>query len=132
LTCHRLRKTLAARQNRLIAAFDNLPASCQKPPYLFIRIHRGFQHAPGRISHQTQAYRMNCSSNIEPLAREIATRLCRQTSPAMTAPEIAAWVDAHWPCAAAELEAGILNDDGSRVPGAHWELGLAAYRERRQ
>jgi hypothetical protein len=48
----------------------------------------------------------------------------------MTAQEIAAWVDPHWPCAAAELEAGILDDDGSRVPGANWELGLAAYRER--
>jgi hypothetical protein len=75
---------------------------------------------------------MNSSSNIEPLAREIATRVCRQTGPEMTPQEIAAWVDAHWQCAAAELEAGILNDDGSRVPGANWELGLAAYRERRQ
>ena len=44
--------------------------------------------------------------------------------------EMAAWVDAHWECAAADLEAGILNDDGSRVSGANWELGLAAYRER--
>ena len=77
-------------------------------------------------------HKMNCSSNIEPLAREIVTRLCRQTSPAMTAQEIAAWVDGHWQCAAAELEAGILNDDGSRVPGTNWELGLAAYRERHQ
>jgi hypothetical protein len=68
--------------------------------------------------------------NTEPLAREIVTRICRQSSSTMTAQEIAAWVDAHWQCAAAELEAGILNDDGSRVPGADWELGLAAYRER--
>lgn len=75
---------------------------------------------------------MNCSSNIKPLAREIVTRLYRQTSPAMTAQEITAWVDGHWQCAAAELEAGILNDDGSRVTGADWELGLAAYRERHQ
>jgi hypothetical protein len=73
---------------------------------------------------------MTYSSNIEPLAREIVTRLCRQTSPAMTPPEISAWVDAHWQCAAAELEAGIMNDDGSPVPGADWELGLAAWRER--
>jgi hypothetical protein len=75
---------------------------------------------------------MNCISNSEPLARDIATRVCRQTSPEMAPQEIAAWDDAHWQCAAAELEAGILNDDGSRVPGADWELGLAAYRERRQ
>ena len=73
---------------------------------------------------------MNCSSNIEPLARDIATRICQQTTPTMTPQEIAAWVDAHWQCAAAELEAGIMNDDGTRVPGANWELGLAAYRER--
>jgi hypothetical protein len=69
-------------------------------------------------------------NNIEPLARDLAERACRQTGPQMTAQEIAAWVDTHWQCAAAELEAGILNDDGSRVPGANWELGLAAYRER--
>jgi len=75
---------------------------------------------------------MSSSSNIEPLAREIATHGCRQTSPEMAPQEIAAWVDAHWQCAAAELEAGIMNDDGSRVPGANWELGLAAYLERRQ
>jgi hypothetical protein len=71
-------------------------------------------------------------SNIEPLARAIAERACRQTGPHMTAQEIVAWVDAHWQCAAAELEAGILNDDGRRVPGADWKLGLAAYWERRQ
>ena len=73
---------------------------------------------------------MNPTSNIEPLAREIATRVCRQTGPTMTPQETAAWVDAHWQCAAAELEAGIMNDDGTRAPGANWELGLAAYRER--
>jgi len=48
----------------------------------------------------------------------------------MTANEIAAWVDAHWQCAAAELEAGVLDDNGNPVPGASWELGLVAYRER--
>jgi hypothetical protein len=63
-------------------------------------------------------------SNIEPLARDIAARVCRQTGSQMTAQEIAAWVDGHWQCAAAELEAGILNDDGSRVSGADWKFGL--------
>lgn len=48
----------------------------------------------------------------------------------MTAEEVIAWVDAHWQCAAADLEAGVLNDNGTRIPGADWELGLAAYRER--
>jgi hypothetical protein len=70
-------------------------------------------------------------NNIEPLAREIAARIYRQTSePRVTAQKIAAWVDTHWQCVAAELEAGILNDDGSDVSGANWELGLAADRER--
>ena len=73
-------------------------------------------------------------SKIEPLARAITERVCRRTeglnpaSPRMTA--VAAWVDAHWQCAAAELEASVMNDDGNRVPGADWEFGLAAYRER--
>ena len=75
-------------------------------------------------------------SNIEPLARAIAERVCRRTeglnpsSPLMTTEEVAAWVDAHWQCAAAELEAGVMTDDGSPMPGANWERGLAAYRER--
>lgn len=75
-------------------------------------------------------------SNIEPLARAITERVCRRTegldpaSPRMTTEEVAAWVDAHWQCAAAELETGVITDEGSPVPGADWELGLAAYRER--
>jgi len=75
-------------------------------------------------------------SNIEPLARSIAERVCRRTegvnpsNPPMTTEEVAAWVDAHWQCAAAELEAGFMNDDGNPVPGSNWEPGLAAYRER--
>jgi len=75
-------------------------------------------------------------SNIEPLARQIAERICRRSeasgpsTPPMTETQVAAWVDAHWECAAAELEAGILGDDGVPVLGANWETGLAAYRER--
>jgi hypothetical protein len=77
------------------------------------------------------------ASNIEPLAREIAEHVYRRTgnvdpsnSP-MSAEEVAAWVDAHWECAAAELEGGLIDDSGRPVPGANWELGLAAYRERK-
>jgi hypothetical protein len=70
-------------------------------------------------------------SNIEPLARAITERVCRNPAlPRMRDDEVAAWVDAHWESAAAELEAGILDDDGNRVLGADWELGLAAYLER--
>jgi hypothetical protein len=32
--------------------------------------------------------------------------------------------------AAPELEAKVMEDDGSLIPGANWELGLAACRER--
>jgi len=75
-------------------------------------------------------------SNIEPLARAITERVCRKVegsdpaSPRMTDAEVAAWVDGHWECAAAELEAGLLDDDGNRVPDANWELSLEAYVER--
>jgi hypothetical protein len=75
-------------------------------------------------------------SNIEPLARKIAERICRQhplvnpSDPPMTEEDIATWVDGHWEAAAADLEAGIVDDDGNRIPGADWERGLAAYRER--
>lgn len=71
-------------------------------------------------------------SNIEPLAREISARIYRQTAQQPTEQEIAAWVDTHWQCAAADLEAGLLDDDGNRIDGMSWELGLAAHRERMQ
>jgi hypothetical protein len=71
-------------------------------------------------------------SNIEPLAREIAERVCRKTGSETTAQEVATWVDSHWQCAAADLEAGRLNDDGSRIDGVSWESGLAAYLEMQQ
>jgi hypothetical protein len=75
-------------------------------------------------------------SNIEPFARTIAECACQRhetLNPShcpMTAEEVAAWVDAHWQCAAADLEAGVVDDNGNAIPGANWELGLAAYRER--
>ena len=75
-------------------------------------------------------------SNIEPPARAIAERICRQneepnlSKQPMTPDDVAAWVDAHLQCAAAELEAGVLDGDGNTIPGASWELGLVAYRER--
>ena len=75
-------------------------------------------------------------SNIEPLARKIAERVCRQhplvnpSNPPMTEEDIATWVDGHWEAAAAELEAGNVDDDGNPIPGADWGRGLAAYRER--
>lgn len=68
------------------------------------------------------------SSNIEPLAREIAARICAREG--MPAPEIAAWVELHWPCAAAMLEAGLMDERGEWMPGQDLARGFEAYRER--
>ena len=68
------------------------------------------------------------SSNIEPLAREMAARICRREG--MPEPEIARWVDLHWACAAAMLEAGLMNERGEWLEGSDLVQGFAAYRER--
>jgi hypothetical protein len=68
------------------------------------------------------------SSNIEPLAREMAARICRREG--MPEPNIAAWVDLHWPCAAAMLEAGLMDEAGEWLPGKSLVVGVEAYRER--
>jgi hypothetical protein len=68
------------------------------------------------------------NSNIEPLAREIAARICRREG--MPEPKISAWVDLHWPCAAAMLEAGLMDETGEWVSGKDLAEGFEAYRER--
>jgi hypothetical protein len=68
------------------------------------------------------------TSNIEPLAREMAERICRRSG--MSETVIPRWVDLHWPCAAAMLEAGVMDEGGEWVPDTDVRLGLAAYRER--
>lgn len=70
------------------------------------------------------------ASNIEPVARAMAERICRRTG--MPEPQIPAWVDRHWQCAAADIEAGLVDDAGNYRPDARdqWERGLAAYRDR--
>ena len=40
------------------------------------------------------------------------------------------WVDLHWPCAAAMLEAGVMDERGEWVEDKDVRLGLEAYRER--
>lgn len=67
-------------------------------------------------------------SNIEPFARSICERICRENG--MEDADIPAWVDRHWPAAAAEIEAGNIDHDGKRATGSDWRAGLAAYRER--
>jgi hypothetical protein len=68
------------------------------------------------------------TSNIEPLAREMAERICRRSG--MAQADVPRWVDLHWPCAAAMLEAGVLDERGEWVEDKDVRLGLAAYRER--
>jgi hypothetical protein len=68
------------------------------------------------------------SSNIEPLAREMAERICRRSG--MAEADVPRWVDLHWPCAAAMLEAGVMDERGEWVEDKDVRLGLEAYRER--
>ena len=51
------------------------------------------------------------SSNIEPLAREMAENICRRSG--MSEADIPLWVDLHWSCAAAMLEAGVMDESGA-------------------
>lgn len=68
------------------------------------------------------------TSNIEPLAREMAERICRRSG--MAEADVPRWVDLHWPCAAAMLEAGVMDERGEWVEDKDVRLGLEAYRER--
>jgi hypothetical protein len=68
------------------------------------------------------------TSNIEPIAREITRSICRDNE--MPEPEIDHWVDLHWQCAAAMLEAGVMDETGEWIEGKDWRRGLEAYRER--
>jgi hypothetical protein len=68
------------------------------------------------------------TSNIEPIARAIAGRICRDNE--MPEAQIEHWVDLHWQCAAAMLEAGVMNEQGDWIDGKDWRRGLEAYRER--
>jgi len=67
-------------------------------------------------------------SNIEPIAREIARSICRDNQ--MPAAQIDLWVDLHWQCAAAMLEAGVMDEKGEWIEGKDWRRGSEAYRER--
>jgi hypothetical protein len=68
------------------------------------------------------------ASNIEPIAREIAANICRDHQ--MPESRIASWVELHWQCAAAMLEAGVMDEKGEWIEGKDWRRGLEAYRER--
>jgi hypothetical protein len=68
------------------------------------------------------------TSNIEPIAREITRSLCRDHE--MPEAQIDRWVDLHWQCAAAMLEAGVMDETGEWIEGKDLRRGLEAYRER--
>ena len=68
------------------------------------------------------------SSNIEPLARAMTERICKRD--VMPEVDIAGWVDLHWQCAAAMLEAGVMDENGEWITDKDVRLGIEAYRER--
>jgi hypothetical protein len=68
------------------------------------------------------------TSNIEPIARAVARRICCDNE--MPDIQIDHWVDLHWQCAAAMLEAGVMDEQGDWIDGKDWRRGLEAYRER--
>ena len=62
------------------------------------------------------------TSNIEPIAREMTGRICRRNG--MSETKIPAWVDLHWPCSAAMLEAGVMDEDGEWIIDQDVHLGI--------
>ncbi|MEH2480738.1 hypothetical protein V1282_004095 [Nitrobacteraceae bacterium AZCC 2146] len=44
--------------------------------------------------------------------------------------DVPGWVDLHWQCAAAMLEAGVMDEEGEWVPEKDVQRGIEAYRER--
>ena len=68
------------------------------------------------------------TSNIEPIAREITRSICLNSE--MPETQIEQWVNLHWQCAAAMLEAGVMDETGEWIEGKDLRGGLEAYRER--
>ena len=67
-------------------------------------------------------------SNIEPIAREITRGIGHDNQ--LPEVQIDRWVDLHWQCAAAMLEAGVMDERGEWIEGKDLRRGLEAYRER--
>jgi hypothetical protein len=63
-------------------------------------------------------------SNLEAAARAIAEQICLRNPRA--GEDVPAWVDGHWHCVAAELEAGLLDDNGLPLPGYTVEKAILA------
>ena len=67
------------------------------------------------------------TSNIEAVARDICSKQLSRN--AHGGADLAADVDRYWHCVAAEMEAGLIDDDGKPVPNINLDKGLAAYRD---
>jgi hypothetical protein len=68
---------------------------------------------------------MMAMGNIEPVARALCAREL-QAAPRTAADEIPALVDRYWTVIAAELAAGLLDEDGNIMPHSI-EAGIAAW-----
>lgn len=69
-------------------------------------------------------------SNIEAVAREICER--RLLSVGTPPDEMPSAVDRYWHCIAAEIEAGIIDENGNTLRPFDLEQGLKAYRDWRR
>lgn len=69
-------------------------------------------------------------NNVEAVARKISERICRDEGKDETA--TADWVDLHWPYVAAELEAGLIDETGTRLTEWTIDRSLAALRDWQQ
>jgi len=67
-------------------------------------------------------------SNIEAIARAICERQIKIHDAADTQ-RLGAEVDRYWHCVAAELEAGLIDENGDLVPESDPDLALGAYRD---
>ena len=66
-------------------------------------------------------------SNLEAMARAVTERVCRKK--AMPGEDVAAWVEAHWYIAAADLEAGLIDENGEALPAYTPERARTAVRD---
>ena len=67
------------------------------------------------------------TSNIEAVARDICSKKLASHGAYGTNPAV--YIDRYWHCVAAELEAGLIDDNGDPIPGIGLDEGLAAYRD---
>ena len=67
------------------------------------------------------------TSNIEVVARDICSK--QLSAHSRCGADLTADVDRYWHCVAAELEAGLIDDNGDPMPNINLDRGLEAYRD---